>query len=424
MTERTDFVLVESGRGGFGLEPLRIARELGFRTVFVTNDLSRYADPAGATEAFESCADELVIADTTSAAAVIEALSKHHEAGRLAGVMTIIDYYVTIVADVAAAFGLPGLSPEAARNARDKLRTRRACEAAGVPAPRSVHALTEAEALDAATAVGYPCVVKPMTEAASIGVQLCRTPQEVRAHFAVLTAVATDFRGLAKPAGVLVEEYLIGYELSVESVTVDGQRHVIGVTDKGLDRHPWFAEIGETFPSSLPQEVQDECVRVALAALDAIGHDFGATHVELKMTAGGPKLIEINARLGGAQIGRVIRESTGLDLPREVLRMHCGGRPALTPSRQAGAASRYLTASAVGVLDVILGADLAQRVPGVVELDIYARPGMPVRPARSNADVLGHLVVSAPTSAEAARWADAAVGQLSVLCRDAPDAGA
>ncbi|MEV6843671.1 ATP-grasp domain-containing protein [Actinoplanes sp. NPDC051411] len=423
MTDRTDFVLVESGRGGFGLEPLRIAHDLGLRTVFVTDDFGRYADASGSTAAFEEHIDDLVLADTTDSTTVAEALGKHHETGRIAGLMAIIDYYVTVAADVAHMFGLPGLDPAAARNARDKRRTRRVCAEAGIPAPRAVHARTDSEALAAAGSVGYPCVVKPMTEAASIGVQLCRTPAEVSAHFATLTATTTDFRGLAKPAGVLVEEYLIGYEVSVESIMVAGERHVIGVTDKGLDRHPWFAETGETFPSSLPADVRDECVRVALAALDAIGHDFGATHVELKVTADGPKLIEINARLGGAQIGRVIRESTGLDLPRELLRMHCGLIPDLRVTRHRAAASRYLTAPSAGVLGEILGTDLAERIPGVVELTTYLAPGTPVRPARSNADVLGHLVVTAGTPVEAARWADAAIGQLSVVLRDEPAAG-
>jgi biotin carboxylase len=270
------------------------------------------------------------------------------------------------------------------------------------------------EAVAAATELGFPCVVKPMTEAASIGVRLCRTAEEVRRHFTLLDERRTDFRGLARPDGVLIEDYLIGYELSVESVTYEGTRHLVGLTDKALGGHPHFVEVGETFPSLLPAHVQKECVELAFAALDAVGHDFGASHVEVKVTPDGPRLIEINARMGGAQIGRIIQESTGLDLQRQVVRMHAGLRPELGQGRDEGAASRYLTSSVRGTVAAIHGVELATRVPGVLEVELYVAPGDRLQPAESNADVLGHLVVRAETSVQAARWADTALLQLSV----------
>ncbi|MEV6394799.1 ATP-grasp domain-containing protein [Streptomyces sp. NPDC051907] len=417
MTDRTTLAIVETGRGSYGLKPLVLARELGFRPVLVTDDLSRYAVCDASRAVIDGAVHEIVHADTRDSEAVRKALQEYQDRGELCGVLAVIDYYVAVVAEVAHAFGLPGLAPEAAHAARNKLRTREICARAGVPAPRFSQAVTREEALAFAREVGFPCVVKPMTEAASIGVRLCRTEEEVAAHYDVLSAAPTDLRGLPRPAGVLIEEYLTGYEVSVEVVATAAGRRVLGLTDKTLGPHPAFVETGETFPSQLPPAVQEQATEVALAALDAIGHDFGAAHVEIKTTAEGPKLIEVNARMGGAQVGRNIKEATGIDLQREVVRMHAGLAPELTATAQAAAASRYLTAADGGELVAVDGAELVHRLPGVCDLDVYARPGDRVQRAQSNADVLGHLVVRADTPAEAARWADTALLQLTARVR-------
>lgn len=423
MPDSPVIAIVETGRGEYGLQPLIRARELGLRPVLVTDDLSRYAVSQASRDLIEHTAHAVVPADTHDSASVSTALRGYREQGELCGVLAVIDYYVPVVAEAARALNLPGLDPRAAHAARNKLLTRQICAEAGVPAPRFVRAMSAAQAVDAAASVGLPCVVKPLTEAASIGVRLCRTAQEVAEHYEQLSASDLDMRGMPKPGGVLVEEYLVGYELSVEILTTEAGPQVIGVTDKALAPHPYFVEIGETFPTQLPASVRDEAVQVALGALKAIGHDFGAAHVEIKMTADGPRLVEVNARMGGAQIGRIIHEATGLDLLGAVLQLHAGLRPDLGSHRSRAAASRYLTAADEGVLRAIDGVDLAQRLPGVLTIDLYAQPGTQVRRARSNADILGHLVVSADTPAQADRLAQTAAlmltadtGQVAAPC--------
>jgi biotin carboxylase len=406
------FAVVETWLAPVGRTPLRAAKDLGLRTVFLTSDLSAYAATDAARAELASCVDEFVTVDTQSTDAVVKALAPL--GGQLRGVFSTNDYNVTVVAEAAEALGLPGLSPRAAHGARHKLRTRERCGEAGVPVPRWHWAHTEEDARACAAALGLPCVVKPMTDAAGIGVRLCRTPDEVAEQYRWITGDPKDFRGGTRTPGVLLEEYLVGFEVSVEIVAVDGAYTVLGVTDKALGPHPHFVEIGETFPSLLPEHVQQSCVDTALAALGALGHDFGAAHVEIRMTADGPRLVEVNARMPGAWITRLIRESTGVDLPRELVRLHTGDRPDLAVRTLGGAASRYLTAPDDGTLRAVRGEDIAARVPGVVEVEVHAEVGDRVRRARDNVDVCGSVVALGSTAGEAARRADAAIGQLAL----------
>ncbi len=412
-TEPGVLAVVESQLSNFGLTPLRAAHELGFHTVLVSSDPDRYRVVGIAEEVFAKHIDQIVRADTNSVEAVVEALQPFHTEGRLRGVMTVTDYNVPVVAEVASRFGLPGLSPQAARACRDKLLMRYACAEAGVAAPGFHQATSEQEALDAAGRFGYPCVVKPMTESASIGVTLCRTQDEVLAAYRDIGSSPTDFRGQPRRPGALVEEYLLGFEVSVESVLVDGERRVLGVTDKALGAHPYFVEMGDTFPSMLSAPVREQCTELACRALEAVGHDFGAAHVEVKVTAKGPHIVEVNGRMPGAEITQLIREATGIHLQREVVRLHTGQTADLTATRDQAAASRYLAARTSGVLTGIGGSDLALRVPGVVDVDLEAGPGDRVRPAENNLDLLGYVVAVGDTTGDAVRRAEAALGQLT-----------
>jgi biotin carboxylase len=412
--ERGVVAVVETQLSNFGLTPLRAAFELGYRALFMGRDPERYHVLGTAEEVFSTYVDEVVKADTNSVDAVVQALAGVHGQGLLRGVLTVTDYQLPIVAEVARRFGLPGLSPDAARRCRDKLLMRQACAEADVPVPRFHHVSGEADALRAAADVGLPCVVKPMTESASIGVTLCRTPAEVSAAYHAISSVPHDFRGQPRRAGALLEEYLLGVEVSVESVLVDGQRDVLGVTDQTLGPHPYFVEIGDTFPSMLSARTRDACVDVALAALAAVGHDFGAAHVEVKVTGDGPRVVEVNGRMAGDEISALIREALGVYLQREVVRLHAGEPADLSRDRDRAAASRYLVATSAGTLHAIDGADLARRALGVVEVEFEVRPGDPVVPPANNLDLLGHVIAVADTPGEAARLGDAALCQLTV----------
>ncbi|MDI1463740.1 ATP-grasp domain-containing protein [Catellatospora sp. KI3] len=404
--------MVETSLARFGLTPVLAAHRLGLEVVLLSSSAQRYLGYGPARQVFDECGVEVRPVDTADVDAVLDALADLRP--RLRGVLSVTDYNVHVAAAAARRLGLPGLSPHAAAAARDKSAARRECVRAGVAVPGHAWVRTEAQVRIAVEEVGLPCVVKPLTESGSVGVVLCRTLAQAVAAWRAVDAVRTDYRGRPRPPGALVEEYLLGYECSVETVADDAGRHVVGVTDKLLGAHPHFVEVGQNFPSVLPEAVRADCVALAHAALDAVGHDFGAAHVEMRVTDEGPRLVEINPRLPGGMITDLVRHSLGVDLVAAVVALHTGQPADLAPTRAAGAAERQLVSPADGVLRAVHGADLARRVPGVVELELEAEPGERISAARSNVDYLGHLLAVGGSAGEAARRADTALGQLVV----------
>lgn len=408
------FAVVEAQLSTSGIRPLELAHDFGFDVVFVTNDPHRYDNIGTYKETIAKHVSNVIVGDTNSIAGILDALGHISGNGRLRAVYTHCDYNLPLVAEAAAKLGLPGVSPRAAGLARDKLGTRQACAAAGVPAPGFVHATTETEAIAATRELGFPCVVKPMTESASTGVSLAFTEEQVGFYFRAIAADSHDARGQLRRPGALIEEYALGYEVSVETATFDGETVLLGVTDKMLGGAPYFAEIGDTFPSALPEEATSALARTALDGLAAIGFDFGAAHTEVKMTADGPKVVEINARIGGAEIAVLVERALGFSYLEQILRMHFGERPELTPVRRHAAASRYLMAREPGTVRAVHGTDLAQQIGGVTEVEVKVGEGAEIVLPTSNHELLGHVVATAPTPAEAGRRADAALAQIYV----------
>jgi biotin carboxylase len=407
--------MVEAQLSRAGIIWPKIAADLGYRTIFLTSGIDRYKKIPSFAD--ELCAPDVDIraADTNSCDGILAAVAALPESREVQGLFTQCDYNIVGTAEAARALGLPGLNPDGALRARNKLLARQAFLEHGVQAPVFEHATTPQEAASAAAKIGFPCVVKPMTEAGSVDVALCRTADDVMERYAIITAEPLDRRGQQKTPGILVEEYCQGYEVSVETVTFQGVTHVLGVIDKSLGPHPHFTEIGDVFPSCLPTSITGELTDVACAGLAAIGHDFGAAHTEVKMTAAGPRLIEINARLSGAELPDLIESAAGIRLRHEVLAMHAGGSPQLAARSHRGAAVRRFTAPRNGVLREVRGGDVARAAMGVVDLSLDVEPGDAVSAAASNHDYLGSVRTAADTPAEALRMADAAFSHVTFV---------
>ena len=407
---------VESNLTGTGMQAIRLAKQRGLRLAFLTADLDRYRVDPDAIGTITGEVDHVLSCRTDDPDAVEKCLRDNGL--EPAGLMTVMEYYVPVVAETAHRMGLPGLSPVAARIARNKLNTRVVCQDAGIAVPRFVYVGAVSEVDAALAEVGLPCVVKPVDESASIGVTLCRTREEVAARIHELADRTANSKGQATRPGGLLEECVFGHEVSVECFTFAGQTTVFGVTDKLLGATPYFLELGHTFPSMLPAAVTAPAVQLVRRALDAIGFDFGPAHVEVKLTARGPVLIEINARAGGDFVPELVGHALGVPLLAETIVASIGERPDLEPKRRRGAAIRFIGGRAGTVKSVRGAENLRAHFPAVVEHRIKPSPGAVTRWPTNSHDRLGYVITTADTSPEAAVAAEAALTHLSIGYQD------
>lgn len=411
-------LMIESWVGAMSSLLPRAINESGHRFTFMTRDLHHYLRAAPSHPHPLLAADNVLTAETNDVTALLDHVERLHAVLRFDGVISSCDYYLPAVARVAAHLGLPGPDPLAVERACRKDLTRTALRAAGVPGPRFALADGWPALAKAAAELGYPLVVKPVDLCAGMHVRKVADESELREAFAAMEAFPVNARNQPRVRTVLVEELLTGPEVSVETVTVDGATHVVGVTDKSIAGDPWFMESGHMFPADLPTA---QAEAVAVAAIEALGLDRGVAHTEVKLTPDGPKLVEVNARPAGNQITELVRRVTGIDLPAAYAQLAVGERPELSPADTGvrSAAISFVLPQRSGLVAAVHGTESLGTTPGVVDWTIK-QPGHRAGDPTSNNSYLGHVVVTDPAGLGARARAEQVVGGLSVDYAEEP----
>ena len=390
-------VIVVLAAGPLQVPAIQEARALGIRTIAIDQNPS---------------APGLAIADVGYVdnildPAIVVRIAKAESAS---GIMTLCtDAPVRTVASACQAIGAPALSICASECATDKWMMRQKLDEYGAPCPRFTAVHTLEEASRAALLFGYPVAVKIRHGAGSRGIYRADSEQALSGRLAEARAIQPD-------GPLLVEEWVEGPEISVEGFCCDGATHIIAITDKLLYQGSSPVELGHTQASSHSQEIQQivrECVGKGIRAL---GINWSCFHAELKLSASGPRIIEIGARLGGDRISTHITPlSTGFNLLRAAILIALGHCPSLTPIQDRGAAIRYFDTRHTGALKCISGVRRIYDIPGLEllylasERDGSLRPGFSIGPIRSSLDRYGHVIFSGCNAHEAVTRAEKAL---------------
>jgi biotin carboxylase len=357
--------------------------------------------------AFVDCVAD---ADTRDVNACVRAAEELARVEAVEGVVTFVEHGVSAAAAVAEHLGLPGIGTRSATLARDKYQMRQAMSAGGVPCPRFALASDVDHAAEIGREFGYPLVIKPVIGGGSQYVRRVDGAAEVRHHFSELVAGAWDtydydpLYSLKSQYGgaVLVESYVAGIEVSVESLIVDGRTEVLAIHDKPLPMTgPLFTEFLSTTPSRLPSATQDRLRELVDRCHRALGISRGASHAEFRVPVrGDPVALEVAARIGGGAIYQSVRTSVGVDMVAAVIDIACGRTPVSARHEPRPSAELAFYADREGVLQAVHGVDEARADPRILELVIYKRPGDEILTLPRAFQGHGHALMTASSVGE------------------------
>lgn len=392
----------------------RAIREGGHEFTFLTRDLHHYlrSAPEGTAHPLLG-ARNVITADTNDTEALLPEVERLHSVFGFDGAITSCDYYLPTVARIAGHLGLPGPASEAVRNACRKDATRRVLAEAGVPGPRFAVHEEWADIARAAREIGYPLVVKPVDLCAGMYVRRVDGESQLASAFDALADFRVNARGQRRTPAVLLEELLDGPEVSVETVSYGGAVHVVGVTDKSVCGAPAFIETGHMFPAALTAVDTEAAEQTALGALKALGLTDGVVaHTEVKLTSGGPRVVEVNPRPAGNRITELVRHVTGIDLAAACVDVALARTPDLrrTETGLRSAAIGFLVPERTGTLVSLDGAG-PRDAPGVLEVQL-TEPGRQVKAAGSNNEYLGHVMAGDPDGAGARDRVEALLAEV------------
>lgn len=399
--------IVEANTTGTGLLALQKAQELGFAPVFLTNDPSRY-------HGLDQMNISIVLCNTNSLEALQQVLTTALKTDQLLGVTTTSEFYLEAVAELAAAYHLPGNSPSAMSICRNKASTRLCLQDAGVKQPRFTIVRTRSDLNRALIKLVPPYIVKPADDTGSHNVRLCQDAQQAEAQALHILEIATNVRGQQTAQTVLIEEFLACPEFSVETFTWEGKVSCLGITEKTLAGFPYFVEQRHIFPAPLALDVAWEIQATVERALAAVGITHGAAHTEVKLTSQGCAIIEINARLAGGMIPELLRATLGVDVLEQQLKAAVGEPPCLHGNGSGYAGIHFLTSQQEGWLQDVQGLAEVQALKGIERVVITASPGAKVQSPQSAYSRLGYVIAHAESYELVARTLQQAIEILQV----------
>ncbi|MGE4284674.1 MAG: ATP-grasp domain-containing protein [Clostridia bacterium] len=321
------------------------------------------------------------------------------------GIMTAAsDRPMKTVAAVCDAFGLPGITKEVAERATNKVAMRLALEKARVPIPK-FSIIPNIGEYRIAVAV-FPCryIVKPADNSGSRGIFLVEKPED--SEIAYNYSMSNSSNGY-----ILVEEFIEGPEVSVETITYKGITSVIAITDKITTGPPYFVELGHTQPSVLPPQIQENIRSVAIQAVEALGINNSPSHVELKITETGPKIIELGARMGGDCItSHLVPLSTGVDLVGAAIDLALGRIPDIQRHFQKASAIRYFQQNPGILGEITIPSSLSNEV---IMIHFSKKEGDSVNIVQNSAERIGYVITQAEERRDVVRAAEEVVFQYN-----------
>lgn len=239
-------------------------------------------------------------------------LAREHKIDRIVG---MDDFDVEIAARLREHLRVPGMGDTTARYFRDKLAMRVQARDEGLPVPEFVHLLNHDEVREYMASVPAPWVLKPRSEAGSVGIKKLHHAEELWHYAGELGDQQSHY---------LLERYLPGDVFHVDSVVYDHEVLFHRASRYGVAPFNVWNEGGVFSTRSLSD---DDPLAQAMYDLNrrlvkAMRLVRGVTHTEFIRSADGKLyFLEMAARVGGANVDMHVEACSGVNLWREWVRL-------------------------------------------------------------------------------------------------------
>jgi argininosuccinate lyase len=372
MIDQKKFVFIESNTTGTGELLMQKAFAKNLCPIFITSDPSKYS--FSFTDGIE-----IVVLDTSNKEILYDYLL---QIKNIIAVYSSSEMYVEVASWLAEKLGLPGTNSQTVRLCRDKYSLYQVLAASKIKVPFTKKVTDLVEAENALGEYVFPIVIKPNNATGSSGVKLCEDSE------ASLEQVRLLLKNNYKE--ILIQEYIEAPEFSAEVFSFSGQHYILGVTKKYLSNLPYFVEAGHDFPAQLPDRDESIIKKNIILLLSTLNYNFGFSHMEFKVQKGEMTLIEVNPRLAGGMIPRLIEKASGVDILDYLLDVYSNQQKTIAIECNKFASIRHLIPANSGEILCLK----LKNPESVDEFKILKKPGENFHPQGNFKDRAAYIIVS------------------------------
>ncbi len=298
--------------------------------------------------------------------------------------------YIVPAAYITQAYGIPGLTVTAAQAATDKTLMRQAFQNYDPDITPNFAEVADWSAVESfMSSHQFPVMLKPASLMKSLLISKNSDWAALRQNFAALAdgiQQAYQQQAVSQTPKMLIEEFLEGSMHTVagfvdaagEAALLPQIADCLRASDIGVDDSYIFSR---HLPSQLSPADHDAVLQVAAKGIKALGLTSCPVHVEVILTATGPKLIEIGARNGGYR-PLMYAAAYGIDMYQGVLDTAYGRPIRLASNKAAPVIVLELFPAIEGTFKELLNEAAIARLPTVSKLTVRSKPGGLVGTAR------------------------------------------
>lgn len=254
------------------------------------------------------------IPNVTDVGALIEAVRFAQSKVWIDALESTIESHTMAAAHAREACGIPGTSVHTAYLCRDKPAMKEALRAVGIRTAQSTGASSSAEVREFVAKVGYPIILKPRAAAGASGTSRVDSDAELDRALAELGASGAE--------DIAVEEFVEGHEGFYDTISIDGRpaydfisHYYPNVLEAMRERwiSPQFISTNRIDSAGDYSEVRE----LGLRAIEALGIETSATHMEWFFGPKGLRFSEIGCRPPGVRAWDLYAAGNDVDIYRE-----------------------------------------------------------------------------------------------------------
>ncbi len=395
-------IFIGSNKSGSSREAIRAAERLGYFTVLFTNNEKQLQQRKEYIDVHE-----MIFVDTTQLTAMRKEIRTLIAKGsEIMTIASFVDSNVSRALQLCAEYCPNGTSYKSVDIMENKARTRSFLH--GLPySPKfitiSPTAKFKVSALESLP--GFPLIVKSASSTGSKDVLRASDLEQLQRHIRKLREKNPD-----EP--IIIEEFIEGEQYLVEAIVHERKLQIAGVVQQEITYGKRFIITGYGVLATVPKHVNDSITQIMESIIEKFDIQNGAMHVEMRLTGNGWRLIEINPRISGGAMNKMLKAAFGFDLVEETLKLYLGQRPSLIQKQRNFVFTQYVVIEKKGILGKVTGKNRARKSPGVVEVYVKPKKGTQLVPPLSMGHRYAYVIAQGSTMEMAKESAKKAAGEI------------
>ena len=320
------------------------------------------------------------------------------------------DQALLSVAQISRELDLPCyISYYQALNVTNKMYMKREMSKAGIPTAKHI-VVSDINEVDLSS-LEFPIVVKPSDCNSSKGVKKIISPQEDN-----YLTIIEDAIKLSRTKTAIIEEYIEGYEISIDAFVSEGKAKVLLITkSEKIKNTNGFTITQSKYPVNISSKLKKRIDSIVQSISKKFHIINGPLLVQMIISNDNPYVIEFSARMGGGTKYKLIEVLTGFNVMKAYVELVTNEKPLVSLKKQFNYAHLNYCYATDGVFSKLYGFEELKRKGIIYDYFKYKTEGSVINKAETSSDRIAGYLITANTFEELVRKEQIANHSIKIL---------